>query len=728
MRQHSMTTTPPSRTLFIHKISFKLPAAIILAAIISALSAGYLGYQQIDSSLTNSVDKRVEIILNHQKQTLNIYLGEIENDLHQKATSTEVVEALTEFNQAWEKLGSNQQAKLQKAYIDNNPNKLGEKEKLDFAAGGSEYDKIHKKYHPRMRDFLQVRGYYDIFLFNLNGDLVYTVFKELDYATNLATGEYNDTGLGTVFKSSLLLSVNQRVFDDFKPYSPSHGAPASFIAEPIFNLSGTRIGVIAYQMPIHNMNDIMKSHGQLGQTGETFIIGSDGLMRSDSELHDKFKILETKVTSSTINDASFDTVNIKHGEIFHDKDSIMAATNLEFLGTVWTLVATQETDEIFAPLTQARNYLMIVVTIVLLLVGIVGLLLSRSITKPITKLTEIMLLIAGGEIHTKLAGITRSGGEIGEMAKAILVFKNNAIANVELEKQQVLDRERMEAQSAAEQQRFATDFKENIMGFINSVSQSCHDMSQNTTGLIDDAAQTSSQSASAMEASERANANVQTVASASEELTISIEEISRQIEQNHEIVNRAMNDAERTNQKVSGLSKAANDIGEVINLIQSIAEQTNLLALNATIEAARAGDAGRGFAVVASEVKALASQTAKATDEISSHINSIQKSTNDTVEAIGEITNTMTKANEITITISEAIERQGSATTLISHNIQNASSETQLVSDNMKVVSEHAEQANRSAQKIGDSSNNMSNQTQELQDQVNVFINKLMAG
>lgn len=722
-----MPRLPASKFLIFSKISSKLPATIIFAAVISALSAGFLGYQQTAVSLTNAVDERIQIILNNQKQNLDKYLAEIENDLHQKAISTEVANALVEFDQAWNKLGGNQQALLQQAYITDNPNALGEKEKLDFAPNDNAYNKIHKKYHPRMRDFLYARGYYDIFLFNLNGDLIYTVFKELDYATNLASGKYNDTGLGTVFKQGLKLNAGERIFDDFKPYSPSHGAPASFIAEPIFDTSGKRLGVIAYQMPIDNMNNIMKSKGQLGKTGETFIIGADGLMRSDSELHEEFKILQTKITAPIIAKSTNQSVTVSHGEIYNNQNSIMAVTDLNFHDATWTLVATQEMQEIFTPLTQARDYMIMVVLAVLFLVGFIGFLLSRSITKPISRLTKIMSLIANGELKTEINGIERKD-EIGDMAQAVSIFKDNAIANVKLEQQQVVDREDSAKQSKAEQQNFATSFKDNIMGFIDGVSSSCHDMSENTAGLIEDAVQTSSQSKTAQSASERASANVQTVASASEELSSSIEEISRQVEQNRDIVSEAMKGAEITTQKVSGLSKAANNIGEVINLIQTIAEQTNLLALNATIEAARAGDAGKGFAVVATEVKALASQTAKATEEISLHINSIQDSTGETVEAINEITDTMNKANEITNLIATAIEQQGIATTLISQNIQEASAETQLVSENMVVVSQRTEKANESAQKMNGSTQNMSSQTQNLQNQVDEFINKILVG
>lgn len=707
------------------KITFKLPAAIIAAATITALSAGFLGYQEINSNITSAVDNRVEIVLSNQKTTLSAYLGEIENDLHQKAINTEVQQALVEFDSAWADLKNNQTQKLQQSYITNNSHKLGEKEKLDFATGDTAYNDAHKKYHPRMRDFLYARGYYDIFLFNLDGDLIYTVFKELDYATNLANGKYKDTGLGTVFQAALKLQAGQQVFDDFKPYSPSHGAAASFIAEPVFSLTGERLGVIAYQMPIANINNIMKSNGQLGHTGETFIIGQDGLMRSDSELNEDFKILETKIEAPILAESSGTMVHTSHDEIYHGSHSIMSVIDLEFHGTTWTLVAVESLDEVFAPLASARNYMILVVLAILALVGFAATFLSRSITNPITRLTSAMTLLSAGQLKTEIEDTDRKD-EIGDMANAVLVFKDNALVAKKLE----ADKNEANKGEAERQTYIATlieKFHNSVTDGLKNVSKNSSDMKTTATTLSAISNATAKQAESASGASEEASTNVGTVAVAAEELSSSISEITRQVEQTNVIVKKASDMTETTNEKVVSLAEKSHAIGDVVNLIKDIAEQTNLLALNATIEAARAGDAGKGFAVVASEVKSLASQTAKATEQISEQISEIQSSTQQAVEGIQGITTIMSDVNEYTNAISASVVEQNSATIEISENIAQASAGTQEMTVNVSNISNSVSQTNNSVTEVSTASLQMDEQIELLDGSINEFLAKVAA-
>ncbi|MCG8544166.1 MAG: methyl-accepting chemotaxis protein [Alphaproteobacteria bacterium] len=268
---------------------------------------------------------------------------------------------------------------------------------------------------------------------------------------------------------------------------------------------------------------------------------------------------------------------------------------------------------------------------------------------------------------------------------------------------------------------------EKVMNVVKNVSAASTEMRSTAEGMSATAEETSRQSTAVAAAAEQATANVQTVASAAEEMSASIGEINRQVGQSSEIANRANAEAGRTNETVQGLADAASKIGEVVNLISDIAEQTNLLALNATIEAARAGEAGKGFAVVASEVKNLATQTAKATEEIAAQVTDMQSVTGDAVDAIKNIADTIGEINSIADTISTAVTEQGSATQEIAENTQQAASGTQEVSSNITGVTQAASETGSSAQEVLGAADELSKQAEALSSEVEAFLNQVKA-
>ena len=269
----------------------------------------------------------------------------------------------------------------------------------------------------------------------------------------------------------------------------------------------------------------------------------------------------------------------------------------------------------------------------------------------------------------RFPGIGR-GDEIGAMAATVQIFKDNAVRIRGLEQAEAEAQARAAAERRAAMENIASDFERSVTGIVRSVSTAAAGMQTTAQSMTATASDASARAATVGAASQRSSDNVGTVASAAEELSSSVNEISRQVARSSEIASKAVGDAERTNATVGALSTGAEKIGEVVKLIHSIAAQTNLLALNATIEAARAGDSGRGFAVVASEVKALANQTAKATEEISAQVAAMQASTSEAVASIGGITETIAQMSEITVSISTAVEQQGDATREIARNIQ----------------------------------------------------------
>ncbi len=345
---------------------------------------------------------------------------------------------------------------------------------------------------------------------------------------------------------------------------------------------------------------------------------------------------------------------------------------------------------------------------------------SRLISVPIKAMTAAMGRLAAGTLDTELPAADRRD-EVGAMAKALVVFRDNAAEARRLAAAQVAEQQA----KVAHAQRLETllrGFEGKIGGVVEQLAAAAGEMTR-AAGTMTSATDTASERSNAVAAaSEETSANVQTVATAAEELAASISEISRQVQQSAEVAQRAVRDAHGTSAVVGTLAQGVNKIGEVVELISGIASQTNLLALNATIEAARAGEAGKGFAVVASEVKGLATQTAKATEDITAQIAGIQAATKDAVTAIEAVARTIGEINEVAAGIASAVEEQGAATSEIARNVQQAATGTQNVSSNISGVSGAVTDTRNVATQVRQAADALSRQSDVLKQEVGSFL------
>jgi methyl-accepting chemotaxis protein len=369
--------------------------------------------------------------------------------------------------------------------------------------------------------------------------------------------------------------------------------------------------------------------------------------------------------------------------------------------------------------TMAAVVMLLAVTVAL------GMIIVRGITGPITRMTGAMERLAGGDKAIDIHG-TENQDEIGAMARAVVVFRQNMIRADELAAKEV---EAFKAQErrARIMEELTSGFDLNISEVLKMVTVASAELQSTATAMTTTAEEGRRQATAAAAATGKTSTNVQTVAVSAEELSSSIDEISRQVTQSAAIAQRAVAEAAQTNGTMQSLAESAERIGEVVKLIREIASQTNLLALNATIEAARAGDAGKGFAVVASEVKSLASQTEKATEDITGQITAIQSASSQAARAISGISSTIGEISEITTTIASAVEEQGAATQEIAGNMQQAAGASHEVSNNLTGVTRVANDTGAAAHRVLISSQQLSEQSEALRLRVETFLSNVRA-
>ncbi|KAA0598153.1 methyl-accepting chemotaxis protein/CHASE3 domain sensor protein [Azospirillum lipoferum] len=374
---------------------------------------------------------------------------------------------------------------------------------------------------------------------------------------------------------------------------------------------------------------------------------------------------------------------------------------------------------------KARGGMMIASLIAVVLGLATALLIGRGLSRPVVAMTDRMTRLAGGDRSVDIPGLERTD-EIGGMAKALQVFKSSLIESDRLAESQRVDHEAQRSRGERID-RLTQEFDRLVLSALGRVSAAATQLQATAQTMSATAEQTTRQADAVANASHEATGNVETVAAATEELTASIAEIGRQVAESTRIAGQAVATAEKTDGTVRGLVDAAQRIGEVVQLITDIASQTNLLALNATIEAARAGEAGKGFAVVASEVKNLASQTAKATEEIGSQIAGIQEISRQAAGAIAEIGRVIAEINHISTTIAAAVEEQGAATKEISRNVQQAARGTQQVSGNIAGVSEAAASTGNASREVLTAADGLNHEATDLRGFVSRFLADMRA-
>jgi methyl-accepting chemotaxis protein len=621
-----------------------------------------------------------------------------------------------------------------------------------YDVASADYRRIIESHGAGLKDFVKTRGYYDVFVIcAAHGHVVFSAAEESDLGANLAVGPLRGSGLATLWKG--VVSSRTPGFTDFSPYEPSGNLPAAFVGAPLMR-NGDIIGVVALQLPYEAVDDIMQERSGMGRTGETYLVGGDHRMRSNSFLDPVGRSIEASFAGA-IQSHGVDTEATKKAlagqsgaEVIIDYNGhevLSAYAPVDALGARWAILAEIDLAEVAEPIIALEKTIAMVAVIIAGLVALMAYGLATKISRPLVDMARAAQRISQGDVLQRvdhqakdevgqlaaafrelisyIQGIAQAADHLaqGDLTTSVEVRSADdllaaSFSSMTVELRQVF--EQMNRQSGQ-----LSGAARNLSTIATQVSSSVANVSDNASTVAAAAEEMSVNVKTVSSTAQHSSQNLVTIATSTEEMTATVAEISRNTESTRKISTAAVETVGGTARRVHELGVAADKIGRVVDVITDIADQTKLLALNATIEAASAGDAGKGFAVVAGEVKELARQTAQATEEIRGSIGAIQQAIASTVSDMDQIQSVIAEVNDNVISVAAAVEEQSMATRDIASNVSTAAEGVRSVHDSVSQSSAAAtsiaseiEGVNRAGVEVTQAVSEVSRQAQSLDD------------